>query len=119
MEFKNDIDYSIDNGTYHERGYLKDGVIYRGLNQQSYDLGLDRDYLQDEQKIQEFVERLEKDFDLILILEKFHESLVLLAELLQVNIEFMISIPRKVKPFSGQVCKYQPNYYNYNCIFAF
>ena len=51
-------------------------------NRMSYDLGLEAKYFHDTQKIQEFIEMLDKDFKLMLIAEYFDESLVLLRRYL-------------------------------------
>ena len=57
-------------------------VNYIGRNQMSWDMGLSPDIFDDEFAIQQEIERLDREFDLVLIAERLDESLILLKDLL-------------------------------------
>ena len=59
-------------------------------NQQIFDLGLLEEELYNSSKIHEYINRLETDFDFVMIEELFHESLVLLADYLCLPLEYMV-----------------------------
>lgn len=53
-----------------------------GFNQMSFDLGLDPVHFDNESAVRDFVERLDATFDLVMVAERFNESLLLLRDLL-------------------------------------
>lgn len=53
-----------------------------GFNQMSFDLGLEPAQFGNESAVRDFVERLDATFDLVMVAERFNESLVLLRDLL-------------------------------------
>ena len=68
-----------------------------GLNQQSWDLGVDEADFDSAEKMKEKAVELDRDFDLVLIAEKMDESLVLLAHLLCVPLSRVTSLPINVR----------------------
>ena len=58
-----------------------------GMNQQSFDLGQIHDKLSGMKAQKNFIDQIDKDFDLVMITERMEESLVLLADLLCVPLE--------------------------------
>ena len=61
------------------------------MNQQSFDLGLTDEFSSMEVQ-KNFIDRVDKDFDLVMITERMKESLVLLADLLCVPLETVIIV---------------------------
>ena len=68
-----------------------------GLNQQSWDLGVNESDFNSPDKLMKKVSELDGDFDLVLIAEKMDESLVLLAHLLCVPLSQVASLPVNVR----------------------
>ena len=74
------------------KAFLKNGIGFNILrksgssvlarNPQMFDLGLDFKFYQDAKAIKEYIEFLEKEFDLVLISDYFDESVVLMKRLL-------------------------------------
>ena len=74
------------------KAFLKNGIGFNILrksgssvlarNPQMFDLGLDFKFYQDAKAIKEYIEFLEKEFDLVLIADYFDESVVLMKRLL-------------------------------------
>ena len=63
------------------------------MNQQSFDLGLIHDSWSGmEAQMKNFIDQIDKDFDLVMITERMEESLVLLADLLCVPLETVIVV---------------------------
>ena len=63
------------------------------MNQQSFDLGLIHDSWSGmEAHMKNFIDQIDKDFDLVMITERMEESLVLLADLLCVPLETVIIV---------------------------
>ena len=60
----------------------KSGSSVLARNPQMFDLGLDFKFYQDAKAIKEYIEFLEKEFDLVLIADYFDESVVLMKRLL-------------------------------------
>ena len=90
------VSTSVFNGSLSGKGYLHKDRYYRGLNQQSYDLGLDHEHLQNPDKIERHLDKLDKSFTLVLIMEKFEECLVLMANMLGIPLEQVKSLPINV-----------------------
>ena len=67
---------------------------FRGLNQQIYDMGYpDKTRLGNETLIKQHIEELDQQFDLVLIMERFEESLAVLADMLCLQPESLVYIP--------------------------
>ena len=56
--------------------------MFEGKNQQLWDLGLQHSAMESEEKVASKIQELDNQFNLVLLAERFDESLVLLAELL-------------------------------------
>lgn len=63
-----------------------------GFNQMSWDFGLDEEHFDSTEIIGEFIEKLDNEFDLIMIAEHFEASLVLLCNLMRWPLENVISL---------------------------
>lgn len=57
-------------------------ILGIGKNQMLYDLGLEEKYLDDEEEVLMKIKQIDKHFDLVMITELFHESMVLLKHIL-------------------------------------
>ena len=57
------------------------------MNQQSFDLGLVYDRFRGMEGVKDFIDQIDKNFDLVMITERMEESLVLLADILCVPLE--------------------------------
>ncbi|KAL6972286.1 Galactose-3-O-sulfotransferase, partial [Sarracenia purpurea var. burkii] len=64
-------------------------IAYRGYNQMSVDLGFDLQQNQNATAINEFIDKIDREFDLVLIMEHMEESLVLLANLMGWPLEYV------------------------------
>ena len=72
--------------------FLRNGIAFQNItdsrssvlarNPMMYDLGLDYQYYQNVTAVQEYIAFLEKEFDLVMIMEYFEESMVLMKRLL-------------------------------------
>ena len=71
---------------------------YYAKNNQIFDLGLDHVYHNDKGKVQEYVNKLDREFRLVLITEYFDESLVLMKRLLCWDLEEVIYVAKNVRP---------------------
>lgn len=80
---------------------------YLGLNQQLWDLGVNLEMSPGKNDIKWHIERLDQQFDLVLITDLIDESLVLLAQLLRVPLSEMVSlkINARKKDFKLQLSK--------------
>ena len=63
----------------------------------SFDLGLEHSSYSNEEKIQEFIDKLKKQLDLVLINEFIDESLVLLKRLLCWSLDDIIYLRHNVR----------------------
>ena len=63
-----------------------------GMNQQSFDLGLMNGRWSGIEAQKDFIDRIDTDFDLVMITERMEESLVLLADVLCVPLETVIIV---------------------------
>ena len=52
------------------------------INDQLYDLGLDRNKMDNEAVVSDWIKKIDHEFDQVLLLEHFEEGLVLMAEAL-------------------------------------
>ena len=68
-----------------------------GLNGQIKELGLDPSLVTDEAAVDSYISRLDEHFDLVLVQERFRESVVLLAELLCLPLQNVTSVSQKVR----------------------
>ena len=67
---------------------------FRGLNQQIYDMGYpDKTQFGNDTQIKSHIEELDQQFDLVLIMERFEESLAVLADMLCLQTESLVYIP--------------------------
>ena len=67
---------------------------FRFYNQQMLDLGISEHALGNKTEVNEYIKRLEMDFDFAMIEELFLESLVLLADNLCLPLELMAGFNR-------------------------
>ncbi|XP_065216179.1 galactose-3-O-sulfotransferase 3-like [Planococcus citri] len=73
--------------------------IYRGYNQMSYDLGFDLQKDADNQTaVDEFVAKIDREFDFVMIMEYMEESLVLLARLMGWPLQSMMHLKLNARP---------------------
>ena len=77
-----------------------------GLNQQLYDMGIPRGDLQNTVLVKQRILQADKEFDLVMIAEKFEESLVLLAESLCWPLEYLTSLKHNVRRRDVKVCTF-------------
>lgn len=63
-----------------------------GFNQMSFDLGFDEEDFNDSEKVDEFVKKIDREFDLVLMSEWMDASLVLLAEMMNWPLENVMSL---------------------------
>ena len=63
----------------------------------AFDLGLEQDKFSNEEEVTEFIERMNKNINLVLIAEHFDESLVLMKRLLCWDSEDIIYVKHKVR----------------------
>lgn len=68
---------------------------FRMRNFQSFEMGLDKE-LEDDKEIQQFLDDLENQFHFVVVLDKYAESMVLLAAHLDIPLEYMVVPPNKV-----------------------
>ena len=74
-------------------GYVK--------NRMSFDFGIPKDKFTDEQYLNEYIKELDTDYGLVMVMERFHESLVLLKRLLCWSTKDILYVPlnaRKAGP---------------------
>ncbi|XP_065217676.1 galactose-3-O-sulfotransferase 3-like [Planococcus citri] len=57
-------------------------MAYRGYNQMSVDLGFDPNQSKNQTAIAEFIEKIDREFDLVMIMEFMEASIILLANLM-------------------------------------
>lgn len=74
-------------------------------NGQLFDLGLDRQMQENKSFIEQFINQIDKDFDLVMISEYYDESLVLMKKLLCWNFEDILYIPAGVRSTSHRYLK--------------
>jgi len=88
---RNNVIEFVRNSTPYamELNMLKNGM--------AFDLGLEQDKFSDEEEIVEFIERINKNVNLVLIAEHFDESLVLMKRLLCWDSEDIIYVKHKVR----------------------
>lgn len=73
--------------------------IYRGYNQMSYDLGFELEKNgKNWSAIDEFVEKIDREFDFVMIMEQMDASLVLLANLMGWPLEYMVHVKLNARP---------------------
>ena len=58
-----------------------------GRNQMLYDFGLCPDDMDDSEKVEEKISEIDKDFDLIMVADRFTESRILLMDLIDIDVE--------------------------------
>ncbi len=78
--------FKMDINQYAKRKAAK-GVRRRpqaiiGKNQQLWDLGLTAEDMEDEDRVDDYIRQLDDQFQLVMIMEHFDESLVMLQDLL-------------------------------------
>ena len=74
-----------------------------GLNQQLFDMGVPAKKLFDVEKAFDIASNVIKKFDLVLIAERFEESMVLMADLLCWPLEFVAGIKHNAFPDRNKV----------------
>lgn len=87
------------NSTESLKAFLRNGISFSDIrkstlarNPQMFDLGLDFKFYQDAKAIKEYIEFLEKEFDLVLIADYFDESVVLMKRLLCWELEEILFV---------------------------
>ncbi|XP_065218027.1 galactose-3-O-sulfotransferase 3-like isoform X1 [Planococcus citri] len=65
------------------------GAVYRGYNQLSVDLGFDVSQSKNETAIAEFIQTIDREFDLVMIMEHMEASMILLANLMGWPLEYV------------------------------
>ena len=73
------------------------GGIYYIHNKMSFDLGLPSEKFTDENFIQTYIKELNKDYELMLLMEEFEESLVLMKRHLCWDIKDILYVPLNVR----------------------
>ncbi|XP_065218692.1 galactose-3-O-sulfotransferase 3-like [Planococcus citri] len=74
-------------------------LVYRGYNQMSYDLGFDLITSgRNQTTINEFIEKIDREFDFVMIMEHMEASLVLLANLMGWPLEYVAHLKMNVSP---------------------
>ena len=68
-----------------------------GLNQQLYDMGMNDTELLDTLSIERKISDVDNEFDLVMIAEKFEESLVLLADLMCWPLEYVTGLKQNAR----------------------
>ena len=76
-EFKTDLEGFVKNYVKGRRPVTRRFAGYLGQNQQLCDLGMDVDLLNDDRAVKNKIMALDKDFDLVMLVEEFDESIVL------------------------------------------
>ncbi|XP_065217694.1 galactosylceramide sulfotransferase-like [Planococcus citri] len=77
----------------------RDGMLeYRGYNQMSVDLGFHTTLSKNDTAIAEFIEKIDREFDFVMITEYMEESLVLLANLMGWPLEYVAHLDLNVRP---------------------
>lgn len=72
-------------------------TAYRGYNQLSVDLGFDPQDAANKTAVQEFIEKIDEEFDFMMITEFMDASLVLLANLMGWPLEYVAYLPLNVR----------------------
>ncbi|XP_065219913.1 galactosylceramide sulfotransferase-like [Planococcus citri] len=72
-------------------GYNSD-IVYRGYNQMSVDLGFDWTQSENTTAVAEFIAKIDREFDFVMITEYMDESFVLLANLMGWPLEYVASL---------------------------
>lgn len=67
--------------------------VYRGFNQMSMDLGLDQMYFENQTAIRSFIQYIDEEFDFVMMVEYFDESLVMLAQLMGWPLDHVAYVP--------------------------
>ncbi|XP_065217380.1 galactose-3-O-sulfotransferase 3-like [Planococcus citri] len=67
-------------------------VAYRGYNQMSVDLGFDLTQSKNTTAVTEFIQKIDREFDFVMITEYMDESFVLLANLMGWPLEYVASL---------------------------
>ena len=75
------------------------------LNQQLVDLGLPRQYANDTERVTRLIEKIDSDFDIVLIAERIEESFVLLADLLCLPLFVFASLKVNARKPENKVIK--------------
>lgn len=75
-----------------------------GVNQMSYDLGMKEEHFSSEERIDEFINKIDNEFDLVMISEYMEASLVLLCDLMRWPLENVVSLRLNSRP---EVSKYK------------
>ncbi|KAJ8025320.1 Galactose-3-O-sulfotransferase 3 [Holothuria leucospilota] len=86
---------------YYKKSEPSD-AIESALNPNLFDLGLDKKFLNDRQSISEQIEKLDKDFTLVMVTEYFDESLILLKDLLCWSIDDVTYLAKNVRSMEGR-----------------
>ena len=79
------------------------------INDQLFDLGLEKDMMEDEDVMMQWIKKIDQEFDQVLLLEYFEEGLILMAESLCWPLEHVtifrilkLSTPSKRTNYFGQ-----------------
>lgn len=80
----------------------RDSAIESALNPNLFDLGLERKYLNDRHKISQHINKIENNFNLVMIMEYFEESLILLKDLLCWDLEAVTFLVKNARSMEGR-----------------
>ena len=69
--------------------FIRFGEVFEtfGRNQMLFEFGLELDDMDNMTKVEKKIKEIDQDFDLIMVVEKFSESRILLMELINMNVE--------------------------------
>lgn len=100
--------FAIKSSVFMKKAGPSERLIQNGM---TFDLGLDREHFYKENKIAKLISHLENKFGLVLILEHFDESLILLKRLLCWSIEDvtyfrMLQRQTKINQLSSDIKKF-------------
>lgn len=77
--------------------------VYRGYNQMSVDLGFNLTNANNITAIHEFVDKIDREFDFVMITEEMEASLILLANLMGWPLEYVVHLKLNARPPSQQL----------------
>lgn len=80
-----------------------DNSIESSLNPNLFDLGLERQYLNDRVKIGQQISKIENSFSLVMIMEYFEESLILLKDLLCWDLQWVTFLVKNARSIEGRL----------------
>ncbi|XP_065219320.1 galactose-3-O-sulfotransferase 3-like [Planococcus citri] len=76
----------------------------RGYNQMSLDLGFDSEHSNNQTAVTEFIMKIDREFDLVMIMEYMDESFVMLANLMGWPLEYVAFLKLNSRPPGENTC---------------